>query len=159
LLLQIETGAFYHKSMGLHLFWWLGAGLLLLAGVLVTAGFIAGPSSWLSEPFSHFWESGLLGALLLLPLMQLTLALLALIAYDCGPYANSRGELERLVELKSRGSLLQRSLRIRESAVRTRQGGPTARRSSSAGPVRTAHSEDVLDHLVYVKHSGAWAHS
>jgi hypothetical protein len=66
--------------------------------------------------------------------------------------ATSKGELERLLQIKSQGNLLQRSQRIRESAKRTLISAGAV--SADSGP--PAFDEGELERLLQEKRRGAW---
>jgi hypothetical protein len=89
----------------------------------------------------------------LVPLLQVGIGLAVLFSRDSGPKTDSKGELEQLLQQKSRGSLLYRTRRIRESAAKTSRYTPIR-----PSPLRgiLVLSEAPLDRLLDFKRSGAW---
>jgi hypothetical protein len=96
--------------------------------------------------------------LLLLPVVWLALVVMTILFQDSGPHRHPKGELELLIQLKHRGTLLDRSQRIRESAARTCRYTAIAGQSRKIrlGQDAPASSEDVMDHLVQMKRRKAW---
>lgn len=99
--------------------------------------------------------------LLILPVVWLALVVMTILFQDSGPHRDPKGDLELLIQLKHRGTLLDRSQRVRESAART------SRYTAITGQTRKvrleqdtpASSEDVMDHLVQMKRRRAWNRS
>jgi hypothetical protein len=139
------------------LLWFWLLGVLLSVGALLAAGTRPEAVPWLSGPLSLYSEDNLGHLPLLLPLLLQALVLVALLGPDLGPYTPSRGELERLIQLKRHGGFLRRFPRIRYGAVRTERRVPSANRSTGVGLAPDTSPEEVLGRLVLLKRRGALA--
>jgi hypothetical protein len=95
----------------------------------------------------------LVAPLFIYALLRIALAGLIFDDFDCDDVVEdfvSRGELERLVQVKNQGALLHRSQSSRTSAAKTRTMRTAQRLQVEERPER------ILDRLVQQKHSGAW---
>jgi hypothetical protein len=134
------------------------AWMILLAGTCLVAGIARQPwlDRWsLALARQHWlvsWDLGLLTILLVIPLLEVGIGLAVLFSRDSGPKTDPKGELEQLLQQKSRGSLLHRSQRIRESAARTARHMPVR-----TWPPRwsSVSRQSPLDQLIELKRSGA----
>src|SRR5262245_18649866 len=137
---------------------WLGAGVLLAAGIAVMVGARVVPPAVfaLVVPLSCDETSGTLSVLLVWPLTVLLLVVLVFGSVDLGPSAPGRGELERLVHQKHRGTLLHRSQRVRENAARTGRRTADTGRPFASGRSPGDSPRHVLTRLVQLKRRGAW---
>lgn len=104
--------------------------LLLYLAALVTAvtfllplAVVAEPPPYGQDPF----EFAIAGLMVLV--IWFVLLMVVLFSQEPGPTSDSKGELERLIQLKQAGRLLQRSQRVREMAAKT-----SHHRSSTQSP-------------------------
>src|SRR5690348_3494384 len=117
------------------LLWLWLSGVLLSVGALLAVGTRPKAVPWISGPLSlssedHLEQFRVLVVPLLLPLLLQALVLVALLGPDLGPYTPSRGELERLLQLKRHGAFLRRVHRIWGGASRISRRVPSASRST-----------------------------
>src|SRR5262249_39931661 len=123
--------------------------LLLAAALLAIGSSVALVRSLTNSP-----EWGLLSLLLLVPLTELLILLVAFLSVDSNPDLPPKGELERLVEKKVRGLLLDRSPRMRGTARQARGSLPLSR--TALGAPQAATPEGDLDRLLVMKRRRAW---
>ena len=128
----------------------LAAAMVLLLAVALLATIL---SVTLVERLVESPEWGLLALLLLVPLTELLILLIAFLSVDSDPCLPPKGELERLVEKKDRGLLLGRSPRMRGTTRRARYA--VIGQSTSSDESQMSTPESVLDRLLLLKQRGA----
>ncbi len=135
-------------------YWLLGAVALFVAGAAVSAGAHSRLMPVVPNSLLTFWVEVTvpLSAPLLVCLLLFLMALAARSGLDSGSLVPSKGELERLLQLKRRGTLLQGMQKKRESTGKRRGFFRTAdRQGDDVGEAQVLAPEGVLDRLVRMK--------